>query len=242
MGVDTRFWGPSGWQLFHLIAFRSDHPKKALELMKTILPCKFCRESTTEFVKEHPLEGDVGKWLYEIHNMVNDKLRTQCKDNPEVINPGPDPTFEEVKARYASLKLTDIPGRDFLFSVASNYPESPTSEDMDTQKNFMDELAQSYPFDKVRKAFQSYMKTRPIELHSKKDYMKWMYGLLYRMGQVIDIEIPSYKGYVQRVMYYTSGCDKKTYKGKTCRRVDGGGFTKNRDHKRTRKITQKSLL
>ena len=242
MGIDTRFFGPSGWQLFHLIAFRSDHPKKVLEMMKDVLPCKFCRESTREFVKKHPLEGDAGKWLYEIHNMVNDKLRTQCKDDPEVIHPGPDPTFEEVKTRYASLKLTDIPGRDFLFSIASNYSITPTSEDMETQKKFMYELADAYPFDKLRKTFQSYMKKRPIELDTKKDYMKWMYGLLYRMGQAIDIEIPSYKGYVQRVMYYTSGCDKKTYKGKTCRRVDGGGFTKNRDHKRTRKVTQKSLL
>ena len=242
MGVDTRFWGPSGWQLFHLIAFRSDHPTDVLSIMQDVLPCKFCRESTTEYVKEHPLQGDAGKWLYDIHNKVNHKLRTQCKDNPDVINPGPDPTFEEVKERYASMTAVDVPGRDFLFSIASNYPSKPTSPDMELQKTFMDRLSKAYPFPKLRKAFQSYMKSRAMELDSKKEYMKWMYGLLYRLGQTIDVEIPSYKGYVQRVMYYTSGCDKPSYRGKTCRRVDGGGLTKNRDHTRTRRITKLSLL
>jgi hypothetical protein len=241
MGVDTRFWGPSGWQLFHLIAFRSDHPADVLELMPDVLPCKFCRESTAEYVKEHPLKGDPGKWLYEIHNKVNHKLRSQCKDNPDVIDPGPDPTFEEVKERYASLKMVEVPGRDFLFSVASNYPLTPSSEDTELQKTFIEKLSEEYPFDKLRTTFQSYIKKRPVDLRSKKSYLKWMYGLLYRLSQTANVKIPSYKGYVQRVMYYTSGCDKLSYKGKTCRRVNGG-FTKNRDHKRTRRITQVSLL
>jgi hypothetical protein len=67
--------------------------------MAEILPCRFCRASTTEYVKEHPLKGDPGKWVYDIHNMVNNKLRTQCKNDPKVINPGPDPSFEEVKKK-----------------------------------------------------------------------------------------------------------------------------------------------
>lgn len=242
MGIDTRYWGPSGWQLFHLVAFRSDNPETLLGMMKDILPCKFCRQSTTEFVKQHPLKGDAGKWLYEIHNMVNDKLRTQCKDDPKVINPGPDPSFEEVKKKYMRMKPHEVPGRDFLFSVAANYPERPESSDIELHTSFIEELAQVYPFVKFRKTFQSYIKKHPVILDSRKEYMKWMYGLLYEIGQDVPIELPSYKGYVQRVMYYTSGCDKNTYKGKTCRRVDGGGFTKNRDHKRTRRITQASIL
>ena len=242
MGIDTRYFGPSGWQLFHLIAFRSDHPDDVLGMMKDVLPCKFCRASTTEFVKQHPLRGDPGKWLYEIHNMVNNKLRTQCKDDPKVIDPGPDPAFEDVKKRYMSMKQTEVPGRDFLFSVAANYPEEPESSDMARQRMFMEKLAEVYPFGKFRKTFQSYLKKHPVALDSRKNYMKWMYGLLYEISQEVPIELPSYKGYVQRVMYYTSGCDKKSYKGKTCRRVDGGGYTKNRDHKRTRRITQASIL
>ena len=100
--MDTRYWGPSGWELFHLIAFRSPHPDDVLNQMKDVLPCKYCRASTTQFVQTHPLRGDPGKWLYEIHNMVNNKLRTQCASDPKVVDPGPDPAFEKVKAKYGS--------------------------------------------------------------------------------------------------------------------------------------------
>jgi hypothetical protein len=241
MGVDTRYWGPSGWQLFHLIAFRSDNPENILNIMQEVLPCKFCRASTAEFVKQHPLSGDPGKWLYDIHNMVNNKLRTQCKDDPAVVDPGVDPKFEEVKQRYLNMKLVDVPGRDFLFSIAANYPETPEESDINRQKLFIHELSKVFPFKKLRKSFQSYLNNRPIQLANNKEYMKWMYGLLYTLGQKVPVELPSYRGYVQRVMYYSSGCDKKTYKGKTCRRVNGS-LTKNRDHKRTRKVSQTSLL
>jgi hypothetical protein len=242
MGVDTQYWGPSAWQLFHLIAFRSARPEKLLSMIQEILPCKFCRASTAEYVKDHPLHKDPGKWLYEIHNMVNDKLRTQCKEDPLVINPGPDPAFEDVKRQYMSMKATDIPGRDFLFSVASNYPDKPEVSDIERQRLFIQTLVEVYPFEKLRKKFQKYLKERDIQLNNKKDYMKWMYGLLSTLSSAIPIELPSYKGYVQRVMYYTTGCEKKSYKGKTCRRVIGRGYTKDRDHKRTQKITRVSLL
>ena len=240
MGIDTLYWGPSGWQLFHLIAFRSPHPKKVLSELNKILPCRFCRESSTEFMKELPLKGDVGKWLYDLHNKVNNKLRTQCKDDPKVIDPGPDPSFEDIKEKYMNMKLTDVPGRDFLFSISANYPTEPTAEDIKTQKEFLENLKDTYPF--LQKDFESYVNEHQPSLESKKTYMKWMYGLIQTLAKKVPVEIPSYKGYVQRVMYYTSGCDRKTYKGKTCRRLNGGGYTKNRDRKRTYKITRMALL
>ena len=242
MGIDTRYWGPSAWQLFHLIAFRSEHPDDVLGMMKEVLPCKFCRASTKEFVHAHPLRGDPGKWLYEIHNMVNNKLRTQCKDDPTVINPGPDPSFEDVKRTYMDMKATQVPGRDFLFSVATNYPEAPEPEDMARQRMFMEALAKVYPFESLRKAFQSYMEKGPVALESQEAYMKWMYGLLTSISRRVPTPIPSYKGYVQRVRYYESGCDKKTYRGKTCRRTEGGGRTKTRDHRRTYRVSHAHLL
>ena len=122
MGVDTRFFGPSAWQLFHTIAFKSPHPEEFLKGIKDIMPCKFCRESSSKFMKELPLKGDAGKWLYELHNKVNNKLRTQCHDDPQVINPGDDPLFEDIKAKYMALKPTGVLGRDFLFRVSANFP------------------------------------------------------------------------------------------------------------------------
>jgi hypothetical protein len=240
--MDTRFFGPSGWQLFHLIAFRSEHPDDALNMMKDVLPCRFCRESTTQFVKEHPLRGDPGKWLYDIHNMVNAKLRKQAATDPKVVDPGPDPSFEEVKAKYAAMKPTQVPGRDFLFAVAYNYPDKPEPADMARQRMFMETLSKVYPFDSLRRVFQSYLSKKPVSLNSRRDYTKWMYGLLALLSRTIRAPILSYRGYSQHVAYFKSGCNKTTYRGKTCRKLEGGGRTKDRDHRKTRRIAHTNLL
>ena len=228
MGIDTRFFGPSGWQLFHYIAFHSKSPQKFLKGIGEILPCKFCRESTKQYISEMPMK-EPGKWLYDLHNRVNHKLRSQCANDPNVINPGPDPSFEEVKKMYEH-EPKNILGRDFLFSIAVNYD----GKTPHIQEKFLNDLSEVYLTD-----IKTYMKTHPPALESNKSYMKWMYGLLSSLGGK-DSNLPTYRGYVQRLMYYTSGCEKKTYKGKTCRRVKVGatGFrTKARDNRKTYRIT-----
>jgi len=240
--MDTRFFGPSGWQLIHLIAFRSPQPQEFLLMLKDILPCRFCRESTAQYTKEIPMKKDTGLWAYELHNKVNDKLRTQCKDDPAVVDPGPDPSFEDVKKKYMSMKPTAVPGRDFLFSIAVNYPEQPDEKDMATQRIFIHKLAAVYPFESMRSKFQEYLENNEVALQSQKSYMKWMYGLLNELASTINAKMPTYRGYVARVMYFKSGCQKKSYRGKTCRRLPNGVRTKSRDHRRTFRITRESLL
>lgn len=241
--MDTRFWGPSGWQLFHLISFKSDNPYDLLNMINEILPCKFCRESTTEYMKKDPLDHhEPSVWLYELHNKVNHKLRTQCKDNPEVVNPGENPTFDEVEEKYMKMKPDNVPGRDFLFSVAVNYPDEPEEENKKLQTKFIHALSKVYPFGNLQKRFKVYLKNHEVAVSSRTAYMKWMYGLLKELSEEINVEMPSYKGYVARVMYFKSGCQKKTYRGKTCRRLPNGFRTKDRDHRRTFRITRESLL
>lgn len=240
--MDTRFFGPPAWQLFHLIAFRSPHPDDVLNQIKDILPCKYCRESTTKFVHDHPLRGDPGKWLYEIHNKVNNKLRKQAEEDPSVIKPEEDPEFEEIKKKYMAMKPTAVPGRDFLFSIAFNYPDHPEEVDMTTQRKFLHDLAKAYPFSKLQKRFESYINSHEPDLASRKIYMKWMYGLLKELSDEINVSIPSFKGYAHHVSYYKSGCTKKTYHGKTCRRLSGGGRTKDRDHRKTYRVSHKNLI
>lgn len=240
--MDTRFWGPSAWQHFHLIAFRSEHPDDVLNQMKDVLPCRFCRESTTQFVKEHPLRGDPGKWLYEIHNKVNAKLRRQAKEDPTVVDPGDDPSFEEVKAKYLAMKPTAVPGRDFLFAIATNSPESPEPQDMATQRTFLHALAKVYPFEKLRKVYDRFIQTHEPSLGSRNAYQHWMYGLLKDLSRAVGKDLPSFKGYAHHVAYYKSGCAKKTYHGKTCRKLAGGGRTKDRDRRKTYRISHARLL
>ncbi len=247
--MDTRFWGPSAWQLFHLVAFRSEYPDDVLNAMKDVLPCRFCRESTTEFVKKHPLRTcepsgrcDPGKWLYDIHNMVNAKLRAQAKTDPKVVNPGEDPAFDTVKARYMAMKPTQVPGRDFLFAISANYPDTPDEPDMATQRHFLHALADAYPFSKLRKVFAKYVADNEPALDSRQSYMHWMYGLLHKLSRAVGKSMPTYRGFAHHVAYYKSGCSKTTYHGKTCRKIEGGGRTKDRDHRKTYRVSHAKLL
>ena len=64
--MDTRAWGPSGWQMLHLIAhYEGDKAKYFFPNLKDILPCKFCRESTAKFLEEMPPKSPADRWLYD---------------------------------------------------------------------------------------------------------------------------------------------------------------------------------
>ena len=245
--MDTRFFGPSAWQLFHLIAEGSPTPSITLGQIGRILPCKFCRESTTNFVADRPLSKttDAGLWLYEIHRKVNHKLATQAKTDPKVILPDPDPTYDDVKAKYAALlkkKPHAVPGRDFLFSIAYNYSDTPDYDEINVQQIFLKTLKKTYPFPELRAVLVKYMDSHPFVLESRAGYLHWMYGLLRVLAKKTKSPIRTFKGYAHHVAYYKSGCAKSTYHGKTCRRLDNGGYTKSRDHKRTRRIAVGGLL
>lgn len=130
--MDTRFWGPSGWRLLHMITFASDTlPTSSLrtffETLPFVLPCKYCRASLTDYVGADPIPkhlGDVdamSEWMYRIHNRVNGKLREQK------LLDTPDPRWSEIRQRYqqwitAPCTTRRMMGWDFLFSVAFTTP------------------------------------------------------------------------------------------------------------------------
>lgn len=135
--MDTRFWGPSGWKMLHLITFDYKYsPTNAIiyaqffETIPYILPCKFCRASLTDYYKELPFKTndsltqglDLKKWMYDIHNRVNNKLRKQK------LNPTKDPKFEDIKKFYEKWMECGWNEQlstfwDFLFAVAYNHPK-----------------------------------------------------------------------------------------------------------------------
>lgn len=51
--------------------------------LQSVLPCVFCRDSLTGFlasmrdVKRSALDGELDVWMYDLHNLVNDKLNVQ---------------------------------------------------------------------------------------------------------------------------------------------------------------------
>ncbi len=138
--MDTRFWGPSGWRLLHMIAEGPNASKNRTfwEMLPFVLPCKFCRASLTDYYKATPIpkqQQDYQQWLYTIHNLVNQKLREQGQTLP------PDPSYEAVKTHYSQLlkvgcSKAEFPGWSFLFCIADNHPTSSPSKPMpDTPTN-----------------------------------------------------------------------------------------------------------
>lgn len=109
--MQTSKWGSPGWKFLHTIAHNYDPTihkpsdyKQFFELIGEMLPCKYCRESYKGFVAELPIDPylgsqrDLTKWLYLIHNKVNDKLRKQGLLNAK------DPTYEQVYSKYESFR------------------------------------------------------------------------------------------------------------------------------------------
>lgn len=133
--MDTRFWGPSGWKLLHLITqepMQTMRHRKAVSawfsLLPYVLPCKYCRASLSDYFAAQPLTLDDMKtpiafsnWMYHIHNRVNEKLREQG------LLTAPDPPWEEVVERYGKehaglCKGSPLLGWDFMTAVAFNTP------------------------------------------------------------------------------------------------------------------------
>lgn len=232
MGFDTRYWGPSAWELFHLITFTKGQlsaKKRFFTAMVDVLPCKYCRASSNEFLKELPLENNLAFWLYKFHDRVNRKLEDQHMKDPSIEKPKPSPPFEEIVKKYSKIASSapkEIPGRDFLFTIASNYQDEPYNTE--SHQTFWKELVRLFPFYEFRKH---------MKIPNLQNYFNDVYDMLSNMK-----EIPSRKGILQRLAYYKSGCSKKSYKGKTCRKLPSGGYTKDRDRKRTYRISHANLL
>ncbi len=109
-GIKTSYWGPHAWNfLFSTIAGsypikynpdNKDHQNRVkgftqmFNSLKNTLPCIYCRQSYTKFLKDLPMKDYTGsrvsmmRWLYLIHDKVNQKLIQQEREcyNTEMAN------------------------------------------------------------------------------------------------------------------------------------------------------------
>jgi len=110
-GMQTRVWGPGGWLFLHSIAqnypWEPDTQKKEdylqfFRLIGNVLPCRYCRESYQDFIKQSGTELNFSvmkdrktltTWLYNIHNKINKKLGINC-----------DLTLKQVWEKYESFR------------------------------------------------------------------------------------------------------------------------------------------
>jgi len=181
--MDTRFWGRDGWKLLHSIAYSYNkvinevmndvindkdiykHYKTFFKSIQYVLPCIYCRRSYKKYITEHPFpkeltQKELTRWLYIIHNCVNDKLRKQ----EYAIES--DSSLKEVDKYYENYvkKIHCMIGFDFIYCILFNYDHTTVS---DCRKKgyvqFFDSLQYILPNDKIRKIYQEFLKRYPIE-------------------------------------------------------------------------------
>lgn len=121
--MDTRYWGPSGWRLLHLLAAHQTPSKEAFQQffgeLPFVLPCKWCRRNLSFHQEELPFTDtkDLEQYMYVLHNKVNTILK---KSKPY-------PTFAQVRDIYRErldygCTKTEFPGWPFLFSIVKDHP------------------------------------------------------------------------------------------------------------------------
>ena len=251
--MDTRFWGPSGWRLLHLITFtyepsQSEKVGKFFETLPYVLPCKFCRCSLTEYMDEDPVQltsrKALTKWLWRIHNKVNDKLRGQGLATAE------NPPFEAVKKVYeerisAGCIHAEFEGWDFLFSIAENHPFSPSSQSLPMEgcpsstdmcfkeKNRWNLLKPEERYVKYEEfwltvgevlQFQEWIdawksaEMRKGQLISMATWIKELWRIRCSMESSLDlVNKEKFRSLCKRIREHRSGCGKKP-RARTCRR------------------------
>ena len=152
-GMMTKVWGPAGWFFLHSIAYgypyainlsNPDHATKREDYYKffyylgRVFPCKYCRESYQQFMTTNSLinklqtRRDLCKWLYDIHNMVNDKLNVSSDNIP---------TFEDIEKRYENYRakctsnINDTTNSSNLSSVESLHKLLPYNTNNNNNNN-----------------------------------------------------------------------------------------------------------
>lgn len=244
--MDTKFWGPSGWKLLHLIAAQDKKvPPAFWSSLPYVLPCKFCRISLTTYYEKLaiPDSPSYQKWLWQIHNEVNEKLRNQGQTIPE------DPPFALVNDLYSKIlnqpcSEVEFPGWEFLFSIADNHPDFAPSKPMPdydpqnppktlAEKNklnvltsverkrkllqFWNSLPNALPFDTWRKLWKKHAGPVHEAIKSRKSALQWLWKIRCGMESELNtISKTSFHGICKVLRTKRSGC-ATSLKAKTCR-------------------------
>jgi len=189
--MDTTFWGPSGHQLNQSIAYcytfglyKENIPKNIITSFfkseKYVLPCIYCRTSFSKYIKELPvIKDNIFKWVYLIHNKINNKLREQGYLNEE------NPKYESVLKKYKRFvkKINcNMIGWNFLYSIVFEYPDygfELSKARYNGYITFFTNLKYLLPCKRVRDEYRKYIESYPIEnyMDTRDILKKWLYKL-----------------------------------------------------------------
>jgi hypothetical protein len=248
--MDTRYWGPSGWKLLHTITFSYEEKLKNqyhdfFYVIAFLLPCKFCRKSYSEYISNDPIDTSskehLTKWLWRIHNKVNEKLRSQGLCNHE------DPPFSQVKKMYEEklsrgCSKVHFEGWEFLFSIVEAHPTSKLSrgskpfdipentivntpllrnmynvmeseERLTIFKQFWDLVPKVLPFPEWRKLWND-----NGSWETRAESLKNLYSIRCTLENALELQNKTqFSNLCKELRSYKSGCNKSK-RSKTCRK------------------------
>lgn len=88
-GFQTKTWGVLIWNFLHIISFNykvnpteqdKENYRSFVYSLRHVLPCKYCRDSFSEILKQYPLTDQVmesrssfSRYIYDLHNYINVK-------------------------------------------------------------------------------------------------------------------------------------------------------------------------
>jgi len=250
--MDTRYWGPSGWKLLHSITFSyeenlKDNYKEFFELIAYVLPCKFCRKSYSEYILKDPVnvssKESLTKWLWRIHNKVNEKLRSQGLCNYS------DPPFSIVKKLYEEklhqgCSKVHFEGWEMLFSIMEAHPLSklslgskPFDINVDVNTPLLRNMYNTMTTDEKLVYFNKFWLSLPNVLpfkewrvlwnkydvdiknyNTRKESLKNLYNIRCRLETDLELQNKTkFSSLCKELRSYKSGCNKSK-RSKTCRK------------------------
>ena len=237
--------------------------KEFFELLPFVLPCKYCRSNLVEHYEKLPVSSALGsraaltKWLYEIHNLVNAKLRSQ------EMAVDPDPPFEAVQTHYKErlaygCSKTFFPGWEFLFSIVESHPlrkeeiphpfsGAPSLDTIDSSDKAALLRWNYLPRQTRYEMVSHFWKLLPLVLPFEEWKTLWKqtasstfpknkevaFRSLWKTRKEFEDELEllnktTYHDLCKMIRYYKSGCASSRSTTKTCRRLRNSTRKQNR--------------
>ena len=223
--MDTRIWGKDGWKLYQSIAYgfseeKSDaearHYKTFFEATQFILPCIYCRRSYKKYIEMYPIDVSsrraLTRWLYTIHNCVNDKLRKQGYSITT------DPMLKEIDEMYKDKRYRGISGFTFLCFVLFNYTLDMSERRKKGYLQFFESLQYILPCKQSRERYKEYIQENPlsdaINEAEEKGYLTPIKRWCHSLERCVKVNCCSYKERCDKIeQHRVSKCS-----GETCRK------------------------
>ncbi len=125
--MQTIKWGGGLWVGLHCMTYNypleptqsdKDNYKNFFESLKHMLPCIYCRQSYTTYLKYLPIDDylddryGITYWLFSLHNLVNQKLSKTMIDFTECCV-----IYEKMRARCGKVIENDMKYQECVKNV-----------------------------------------------------------------------------------------------------------------------------